>query len=149
MGPAQADDGTHPGLRQIGFTIGVIALGAKMARVDGEVSDVEVAAFRAFFQVPPGTAFSDDYIDRFPIHYGEFKAFFLRRQIKKLAGLSQVVVSQIDAFKRHDYGSCVDSAGLDEHWRLIGELTGVHVAHEQIETIQEIQLAAPPQLPSN
>jgi hypothetical protein len=32
---------------------------------------------------------------------------------------------------------------------LIGELTGVHVAHEQIETIQEIQLAAPPQLPSN
>ncbi|CAH0258688.1 hypothetical protein ACYSTU_02775 [Pseudomonas glycinis] len=41
------------------------------------------------------------------------------------------------------------SAGLDEHWRLIGELTGVHIAHEQIETIQEIQLAAPPQLPPN
>lgn len=50
----QADDGTHPGLREIGFTIGVIALGAKMARVDGEVSDAETAAFRAFFQVPPG-----------------------------------------------------------------------------------------------
>jgi len=49
-----ADDGGHPGLRQIGFTIGVIALGAKMARVDGEVSDAEVAAFRDFFQVPPG-----------------------------------------------------------------------------------------------
>lgn len=49
-----ADDGGHPGLRQIGFTIGVIALGAKMARVDGEVSEVEVAAFRVFFQVPPG-----------------------------------------------------------------------------------------------
>lgn len=49
-----ADDGGHPGLRQIGFTIGVIALGAKMARVDGEVSDDEIAAFRAFFQVPPG-----------------------------------------------------------------------------------------------
>lgn len=49
-----ADDGGHPGLRQIGFTIGVIALGAKMARVDGEVSDAERAAFRDFFQVPPG-----------------------------------------------------------------------------------------------
>lgn len=49
-----ADDGGHPGLRQIGFTIGVIALGAKMARVDGEVSDAEAAAFRDFFQVPPG-----------------------------------------------------------------------------------------------
>lgn len=49
-----ADDGGHPGLRQIGFTIGVIALGAKMARADGEVSEVERAAFREFFEVPPG-----------------------------------------------------------------------------------------------
>ncbi len=49
-----ADDGGHPGLRQIGFTIGVIALGAKMARVDGEVSEAEIDAFRAFFQVPSG-----------------------------------------------------------------------------------------------
>ncbi len=51
---AKAGDGVHPGLRQIGFTIGVIALGAKMARVDGQVSEAEVAAFREFFQVPPG-----------------------------------------------------------------------------------------------
>src|SRR5215468_5246371 len=49
-----ADDGAHPGLRQIAFTIGVIALGAKLARADGEVSESEVAAFREFFQVPPG-----------------------------------------------------------------------------------------------
>ncbi|WP_237884921.1 hypothetical protein [Pseudomonas sp. PGPR40] len=41
------------------------------------------------------------------------------------------------------------SGGLDDHWRLIGELTGVHVGHEQIETIEEIQLQAPPSLPSN
>jgi hypothetical protein len=41
------------------------------------------------------------------------------------------------------------STGLDEHWRLIGELTGVHVTQEQIETIQEIQLQAPPSLPPN
>ena len=54
MAPPTADDGAHPGLREVGFTIGVIALGAKMARADGEVSDAEVAAFRAFFQVPPG-----------------------------------------------------------------------------------------------
>jgi DnaJ like chaperone protein len=49
-----ADDGAHPGLRQIGFTIGVIALGAKMAGADGQVSDAEVEAFRDFFHVPPG-----------------------------------------------------------------------------------------------
>ncbi|KPW72375.1 MULTISPECIES: hypothetical protein [Pseudomonas syringae group] len=32
------------------------------------------------------------------------------------------------------------SAGLDEHWRLIGDLTGVHLAQEQVETVTEIQL---------
>ena len=52
--PPPADDGAHPGLRQIAFTIGVIALGAKIAGADGEVSENEVAAFRDFFHVPPG-----------------------------------------------------------------------------------------------
>jgi DnaJ like chaperone protein len=46
------DPKDHPGLRQIAFTVGVIALGAKMAKVDGEVTRDEVEAFRSFFQVP-------------------------------------------------------------------------------------------------
>jgi len=36
------------------------------------------------------------------------------------------------------------SSGLDEHWRLIGELTGVPITQEQVETVEEIQLLAPP-----
>src|SRR6187397_1030245 len=48
-----ADPKDHPGLREIAFTIGVIALGAKMATVDGEVSRDEVEAFQSFFHVPP------------------------------------------------------------------------------------------------
>ena len=51
---AAGDPADHPGLRQIAFTIGVIALGAKIARVDGEVTPDEVEAFRSFFHVPPG-----------------------------------------------------------------------------------------------
>lgn len=47
------DPKDHPGLREVGFTIGVIALGAKMAKVDGEVTRDEVEAFRSFFHVPP------------------------------------------------------------------------------------------------
>jgi hypothetical protein len=39
------------------------------------------------------------------------------------------------------------SAGLDEHWRLIGELTGVHVAQEQIETVHELQMQNKPIIP--
>src|SRR5258708_19995494 len=39
--------------RSIGFTIAVIALAAKMAKADGEVTRDEVAAFREIFTVPP------------------------------------------------------------------------------------------------
>ncbi|MBI1385548.1 MAG: DnaJ domain-containing protein [Rhizobiales bacterium] len=35
------------------FTIGVIALGAKMAKADGRVTKDEIVAFREVFQVPP------------------------------------------------------------------------------------------------
>ena len=52
--PSTAEGGEHPGLRQMAFTIGVIALGAKMAGADGSVTEPEVEAFRAFFRVPPG-----------------------------------------------------------------------------------------------
>src|SRR5262245_65535617 len=48
--PRDAKD--HPGLREIAFTIGVIALGAKMARVAGDVTREEVEDFRSFLQVP-------------------------------------------------------------------------------------------------
>ena len=39
--------------RQVAFTIGVIALGAKMAKADGVVTKDEVDAFRQVYQVPP------------------------------------------------------------------------------------------------
>lgn len=41
------------GTKQVAFTIGVIALSAKMAKADGEVSAAEVAAFRDVFSAPP------------------------------------------------------------------------------------------------
>jgi len=44
---------TEDNTRSVAFTIGVIALGAKMAKADGEVTRDEVAAFREFFHVPP------------------------------------------------------------------------------------------------
>ncbi|MFC3053590.1 TerB family tellurite resistance protein [Kordiimonas pumila] len=45
----EPDDAT----RSITFTIGVIALAAKMAKADGHVSRAEVEAFKRVFQVPP------------------------------------------------------------------------------------------------
>lgn len=40
--------------RSVGFTIAVIALGAKMAKADGQVTRDEVTAFREVFQIEPG-----------------------------------------------------------------------------------------------
>jgi DnaJ like chaperone protein len=42
-----------PPERTIAFTIAVIALGAKMAKADGRVTRLEVAAFREVFAIPP------------------------------------------------------------------------------------------------
>ncbi len=43
-----------PPERSVAFTIAVIALGAKMAKADGEVTRNEVTAFRQVFAIPPG-----------------------------------------------------------------------------------------------
>ena len=45
-----------PPERSVGFTIAVIALGAKMAKADGHVTRDEVAAFREVFHIPPEDA---------------------------------------------------------------------------------------------
>lgn len=42
-----------PPERSVAFTIAVIALGAKMAKADGQVKSVEVAAFREVFHIAP------------------------------------------------------------------------------------------------
>jgi DnaJ like chaperone protein len=52
--PHGQDNGHGDPRRRVTFTIAVIALGAKMARADGEVTRDEVAAFNEVFQVPPG-----------------------------------------------------------------------------------------------
>lgn len=48
-GQGERGDSAH----SIAFTIGVIVLGAKMAKADGRVTKDEVSAFKEVFQVPP------------------------------------------------------------------------------------------------
>ena len=40
--------------KTVAFTIGMIALGAKMAKADGVVSEVEILAFKRVFHIPEG-----------------------------------------------------------------------------------------------
>jgi DnaJ like chaperone protein len=50
---AGTEEDERAAMRQIAFTIGVIVLGAKIAKADGVVSRSEVAAFKQVFTVPP------------------------------------------------------------------------------------------------
>ncbi len=47
-------DGDSNAGHQVAFTVGVISLGAKMAKADGTVTPDEVMAFKEVFQVPKG-----------------------------------------------------------------------------------------------
>jgi len=66
-----------------------------------------------FFKVPDGVKFEDEYVDNFAVLYGEFKAFFLKRKIAKLQGLSKIVVNQIEDFKKSRYEKHINSTGMD------------------------------------
>ncbi len=49
----EAGNRTSDATRRVTFTIGVIALAAKMAKADGQVTREEVDAFKQVFRVPP------------------------------------------------------------------------------------------------
>ena len=106
--------------------------GAELGSMAGIFGDVPLAGFSTFgeilglnlnqtltaiffFRVAKVASFSDEYVDNFIAHYGEFKAFFLRRQVKKLAGLNHVVVKQIAAFKNNDFTDTLNTRGLDRN----------------------------------
>lgn len=54
QGTSGRDQGHVPAEDQVIFTVGVVALGAKMGKADGVVTTEEVNAFRDVFKVPKG-----------------------------------------------------------------------------------------------
>ncbi len=54
LGHLAIDRGGSGHEKQVAFTVGVIALGAKMAKADGIVTRDEIEAFKEVFRVPPG-----------------------------------------------------------------------------------------------
>ncbi len=43
-----------------------------------------------FFEIPDGTAFSDDLVDRFPVHYAKFQSYFIAARYNRLELLSRI-----------------------------------------------------------
>jgi len=57
MSAPPGDEAAAPSeVKQVAFTIAVVALGAKMAKADGVVTRDEVAAFKEVFHIPPEEA---------------------------------------------------------------------------------------------
>lgn len=87
------------------------------------------------FRVERGDEFRDDYVDELVAHYAEFKAFFLRRQIGKLTGLSRLMGEMVEGYKRGDFSARLDphdfeeniasvALGLNELGRMLKEAIG-------------------------
>ncbi|WP_018608600.1 methyl-accepting chemotaxis protein [Uliginosibacterium gangwonense] len=90
-----------------------------------------------FFRVGKGQSFHDEYVDHFVAHYGEFKAFFLRRQIGKLSGLSRLMGRVIDDYKREDYSAKLDASDFDESMAFVANgLNALGTTLEQVHTSQ-------------
>lgn len=83
--------------RSVAFTIAVIALAAKMARADGEVSQREVAAFRRLFRVPAAEERNLARVfDLAKRHTHGFESY-ARQIARMLAGYPEVLEKVLDA----------------------------------------------------
>lgn len=104
---------SSPPERSVGFTIAVIALGAKMAKADGLVTRDEVAAFREVFMIPEGeeaaaarvfnlarqdVAGYEDYARRIKLMFGDQCAVL----IDLLEGLFHIAVADGDYHPAED-----------------------------------------------
>jgi len=90
-----------------------------------------------FFRVQPGESFTDEYVDNFVSHYGEFKAFFLRRQIGKLGGLSNLIVQQISNYKSQEYASKLEPESFDDNIKPVVE--GLNSLGEELRQANELR----------
>ena len=90
-----APDRAHPDqTRSIAFTIGVIALSAKMAKADGVVTRAEIEAFREVFEVPPGQlAHVERFFDQARRDVAGYETY--ARQIARLLGDRPTVLEQL------------------------------------------------------
>jgi len=92
-----------------------------------------------FFRVEPGQSFRDDYVDNFVSHYGEFKAFFLRRSHAKLAGVSRVMMQQISDYQVGDFASRVNPDNIDAQLiSVVRDLNGLGEIMQQAQSEREI-----------
>ena len=84
----------------------------------------------AFFDVPPGTAFRDDYTDNFALHYGRFKSYFPQRRLALAEFQMRARQRLVDVFRKelqasHDFANRMDAL-IERVSALASNVKGAH-----------------------
>ena len=110
--------------KQVGFTIAVIALGAKMAKADGTVSPVEITAFHEVFSAPPEERANVEFFFNLA-RRSTVGADTYARQVKKLLGHHKSVLEDLLGALFHiAKADGVVTPEEDEYLRMISEIFG-------------------------
>jgi len=110
--------------KQVGFTIAVIALGAKMAKADGTVSPVEIEAFHQVFSAPPEERANVEFFFNLA-RRSTVGAETYARQVKKLLCDQKSVLEDLMGALFHiAKADGVITKAEDEYLRAISEIFG-------------------------
>jgi DnaJ like chaperone protein len=117
-----------PPERSIGFTIAVIALGAKMAKADGQVTKDEVSAFRRIFHIPEGQEQNAARV--FNLARNDVAGYDgYAQQITRLFGYgNQTLIDVLDGLFEIAVADGEYHPGEDAFLREVAEIFGVHEA---------------------
>ena len=115
--------------KQVGFTIAVIALGAKMAKADGTVSRVEIEAFHQVFSAPEEERANVEFFFNLA-RRSTVGADTYARQVKKLLGHHKSVLEDLLGALFHiAKADGVVTPAEDAYLRSISEIFEIGRAH--------------------
>ena len=121
----RADDHPRPaGTKQVGFTIAVIALGAKMAIADGVVSETEIRAFHQIFQAPPAERANVDFFFDLAKRSTTGAETYARQVAKLLDGHKLVLEDLLGALFHIAKADGTFAPGEDAYLRRIAQIFG-------------------------
>jgi DnaJ like chaperone protein len=119
-----ADPARPAGSKQVGFTIAVIALGAKMAKADGAVTDTEIRAFHQIFKAPPEERANVDFFFDLARRSTTGAETYARQAAKLLDGHKLVLEDLLGALFHIAKADGTFAPGEDAYLRRIAKIFG-------------------------
>jgi DnaJ like chaperone protein len=122
--PAVEGEARPDGAKQVGFTIAVIALGAKMAKADGVVTQIEIQAFHQVFKAPPDERANVDFFFDLARRSTTGAETYARQAAKLLDGHKQVLEDLLGALFHIARSDGAFAPAEDDYLRRIAQVFG-------------------------